>query len=128
MFTCTHILFYSKKPDADRAFFRKALGFRSVDAGGGWLIFAMPPAEAAFHPADGDFSQKHSGHRMMGAIVYLMCSNLTAVMNSLKKKKVKCGKVAKERWGIRTTINLPSCAAIGLYQPTHPTAIHLKKK
>ena len=68
----THILFYSKSPEADRAFFRDVLNFRSVDAGGGWLIFAMPPAEAAFHPSEGKFSQSHSGQRMMGAIIYLM--------------------------------------------------------
>ena len=124
----THILFYSKKPEADRAFFRNVLRFRSVDAGGGWLIFAMPPAEAAFHPFEGKFQQEHSGHRMMGAVIYLMCDDLRALIRTLKKKKAKCTKVAKERWGIRTSIRLPSGAEIGLYQPTHPMAIRRRKK
>jgi hypothetical protein len=124
----THILFYSTKPDADRAFFHKVLKFRSVDAGNGWLIFAMPPAEAAFHPSDGEFSQAHADHRMMGAVIYLMCDNLSALIKSLKKKKVKCTEVATERWGIRTSIKLPSGAELGLYQPTHPMAIRRRKK
>jgi hypothetical protein len=124
----THILFYSTKPEADRAFFRDVLGFRSVDAGGGWLIFAMPPAEAAFHPADRGARQKHAGRHMMGAVIYLMCDDLHSLIRSLKMKKVKCTAVAKEQWGIRTSIPLPSGAEIGLYQPTHPTAIRRRKK
>ncbi len=124
----THILFYSTNPEADRAFFRDVLRFRSVDAGGGWLIFAMPPAEAAFHPADGEFSRKHAGRPLMGAHIYLMCDYLPALMQSLKKKKVKCTETAKEQWGIRTSIRLPSGGQIGLYQPTHPMAIRRRKK
>ena len=124
----THILFYTTDPEADRAFFRDVLKFRSVDAGGGWLIFAVPPAEAAFHPSDGNFRQLHSGHQMMGAVIYLMCDNLRPLVASLKKEKVKCTKMVQEHWGIRTSIQLPSGAKIGLYQPRHLTAIGLKKK
>lgn len=109
-----HVLLYSKNPDADRAFLRDVLEFRSVDAGGGWLIFALPPAEIAVHPADAGME----GHTAL----YLMCDNLEATVKSLAAKKIQCGEIAKERWGIRTTIQLPSGSALGLYQPTHPTA------
>jgi hypothetical protein len=116
MITGAHVLLYSKDPEADRAFFRDVLEFRSVDAGGGWLIFALPPAEAALHPADGD---------SLHAAFYLMCDDLQAMIKSFEAKNVKCTAIAKERWGIRTTIKLPSGFELGLYQPTHPTALHL---
>lgn len=112
----SHVLLYTKDPEADRAFFRDVLEFPSVDAGHGWLIFKLPPAEAAVHPADGDVSRVE---------LYLMCDDLRATIESLAARQVLCGEVSRERWGIRTTIRLPSGAAIGLYQPTHPTAIGL---
>ena len=123
-----HILFYSKDPDADRAFFRDVLGFPSVDAGHGWPIFALPPAEAAIHPADGEFSQRHSGHDLLGAVLYLMCDDLDTSIASLRDKNVDCPEVERAPWGIRTTIALPSGGRIGLYQPAHPTALHLSAK
>ncbi len=98
-------------------------GFRSVDAGEGWLIFAMPPAEAAFHPSDGELQQWHAGRPMMGAVIYLMCDDLHSLMKSLDAKNVKCTEIEEEPWGIRTSIPLPSGSEIGLYQPTHPTAL-----
>jgi len=73
MITGAHILFYSTNPEADREFFRDVLEFRAIDIGRGWMIFALPPAEAAVHPGDGEFSETHAGHQMMGALVYLMC-------------------------------------------------------
>ena len=67
MITGTHVLFYSKNPEADRAFFRDVLEFRSVDAGRGWLIFAMPPAEAGVHPTEGESrAQVHGGRSLLG--------------------------------------------------------------
>jgi catechol 2,3-dioxygenase-like lactoylglutathione lyase family enzyme len=113
MIAGAHIIVYSKDPEADRAFFRDILNFSSVDAGHGWLIFALPPAEAAFHP-----SEKNDVHEL-----YLMCDDIKATMESLKEKKVKCGPVTEERWGTLTTISLPGGGKIGLYQPKHPTAI-----
>ena len=113
-----HVLLYSKDPDADREFFHDVLQLPSVDAGGGWLIFALPPAEVAVHPADDD----SGAHRLLHTQFYLMCDDLSATIKSLEAKKIKCTEVAKERWGIRTTIKLPSGGEIGLYQPTHPTA------
>jgi catechol 2,3-dioxygenase-like lactoylglutathione lyase family enzyme len=113
MINGAHVIVYSKDAEADRAFFREVLQFTAVDAGQGWLIFALPPAEAAFHPAE-----KNDLHEL-----YFMCDDLTLTMQSLKAKKVKCGPVQEVRWGSLTTILLPGGGKIGLYQPKHPTAI-----
>ena len=122
-----HILLYSTNADADRVFVRDVLGFKHVDVGHGWLIFGMSPAELAVHPADeGATEREHSGHTMLGAHLYLMCDDLQGFVASLEAKKVTCTEVEKERWGIRTTIKLPSGGELGLYQPTHPTALDLK--
>ena len=113
MITGTHVIVCSKDSESDRAFFRDVLKFPAVDAGHGWLIFSLPPTEAAFHPAD-----KNDLHEL-----YFMCDDLKSTMESLKEKKVKCGSVKEERWGSLTTILLPGGGKIGLYQPKHPTAI-----
>jgi catechol 2,3-dioxygenase-like lactoylglutathione lyase family enzyme len=108
-----HVIVYSKDAEADRAFFRDILGFKSVDAGHGWLIFALPPAEAAFHP-----DEENDRHEL-----YFMCDDLKAEMSALKKKDVACSDVQMERWGSITKVNLPGGGQIGLYQPKHPTAL-----
>jgi catechol 2,3-dioxygenase-like lactoylglutathione lyase family enzyme len=123
--TGAHILLNSAKPEADRAFFRDVLGFRSVDVGGGWLIFKLPPAEIAVHPSDGKPGKVHAGHALLGAVLYLMCDDLKATIKALKAKKIKCTEVSKERWGIKTTVQLPSGGEVGLYQPSHATALNL---
>ena len=128
MITGAHFLLYSKDPEADRAFFRDVLEFPSVDAGHGWLIFAMPPAEAAIHPSEGHSAQTHGGHALLGAVLYLMCDDLAAFAASLKAKNVVCSEIETAPWGIKTTIPLPSGGEIGLYQPTHPTALNLNSK
>ena len=125
MITGTHFLLYSKDPQADRAFFRDVLGFRAVDAGEGWLIFALPPAEMAIHPTSGDFVQRHAEQELLGTVLYLMCDDLQSFLQSLKARNVRCTEVQKAEWGISTTIELPSGGHIGLYQPTHPTALDL---
>jgi hypothetical protein len=124
----SHILFYSKDPEADRAFFRDILEFPSVDVGEGWMIFAMPPAEAAFHPVDHAFTQQHAGQVLLGAVLYLMCDDLKQFVTSLEKKNVRCTEFQQAGWGTSTTIPLPSGASIGLYQPRHKTAFNLKSK
>jgi catechol 2,3-dioxygenase-like lactoylglutathione lyase family enzyme len=111
----SHVVVHSKNAEADRAFFRDVLGFKSVDAGHGWLIFALPPAEAAFHPA------KEGAHEF-----YFMCDDLKAEMASLAKKGFKCSEVQEARWGSITKMRLPGGGEIGLYQPKHPTALGLK--
>ena len=126
MINGAHILFYSADPNADRAFFRDVLNFPSVDVGGGWLIFALPPAEAAFHPMGDTPGQTHSGHQLLGSAVYLMCDDLQATVRDLAAKNVRCTEIDTVNWGIKTTIPLPSGGEVGLYQPTHPTALNLK--
>jgi catechol 2,3-dioxygenase-like lactoylglutathione lyase family enzyme len=111
-----HVIVYSKDAEADRVFFRDVLGMASVDAGHGWLIFALPPAEAAFHPAE-----ENDRHEL-----YLMCEDLKAEMKVLAGKGVACSAVHKERWGSITKIKLPGGGEIGLYQATHPTAFSLR--
>jgi catechol 2,3-dioxygenase-like lactoylglutathione lyase family enzyme len=115
MISGAHVVVYSKDAEADRAFFRDVLGFKSIDAGHGWLIFALPPAEAAFHP-EADHSHE----------LYFICADLKSEMASLAKNGVKCSKVEEARWGLITKIRLPSGGNIGLYQPKHPTALALK--
>jgi catechol 2,3-dioxygenase-like lactoylglutathione lyase family enzyme len=118
MISGAHVIVYSKNAEADRAFFRDVLEFKSVDAGHGWLIFALPPAEAAFHPFNEDGAHE----------LYLMCDDLKAEMAALAKKGVKCSKVEEPRWGSITMMQLPGGGEVGLYQPTHPTALGLGLK
>ena len=111
-----HVIVYSKDAEADRVFFRDILGFKSVDAGHGWLIFALPPAEAAFHP-----DEENGRHEL-----YFMSDDLKADMSALKKKGVACSDVQSERWGSITRIKLPGGGQIGLYQPKHAMALDLR--
>jgi len=113
MISGAHMIIYSKDAESDRAFFRDVLGFASVDAGHGWLIFAMPPAEAAFHPSDANDAHE----------LYFMCEDLKAEMAALAEKGVRCSDVQEARWGSITKIHLPGGGKVGLYQPKHPTAI-----
>jgi hypothetical protein len=122
MINGAHVLLFSEDPEADRVFFRDVVGFRAVDAGGGWLIFALPPAEFALHPLEEENQQ--SGPLLSGAL-YLMCDDLKATIKSLAAKDVKCAPVKNERWGIVTSIRLPSGGQIGLYQPKHPIAYEI---
>jgi hypothetical protein len=110
-----HVIIYSKDATADRAFLRDVLGFTSVDAGHGWLIFTLPPAEVAVHPAE------QSGR----AELYLMCNDLKAEISVLRNKGVRCSDVQEARWGSIVKIPLPGGGEVGLYQPRHPTAVAL---
>ncbi|MEO8504669.1 MAG: VOC family protein [Acidobacteriota bacterium] len=121
-----HVLLYSNDPEADRTFFREVLELLSVDAGGGWLIFGLPPAEAALHPAPPDESgHVHAGHGLLGAVVYFMCDDLEDEVRRLTARGAQCTEIDQARWGRKTTIMLPSGGEIGLYQPQHPTALGL---
>src|SRR4051794_4211527 len=108
-----HVVLYSTNAEADRAFFRDVLDYPFVDAGHGWLIFALPPAELAVHPADTD--DRHE--------LYLMCDDLTAQMRALEEQGVECSEVEEARWGSVTKIRLPGGGAVGLYQPKHPSPL-----
>ena len=112
MISGAHVVVYSKNAESDRAFFRDILGFKSVDAGHGWLIFALPPTEVAFHPSEDDVHE-----------LYFMCDDLKSEIASLAKKGVMCSKVEEARWGSITKMRLPGGGNVGLYQPKHPTAL-----
>ena|SRR5215469_7701202 len=116
MISGAHVILYSKNAEADRVFFRDVLAFKSVDAGHGWLIFSLPPAEMAFHPSDESNTSE----------LYLMCSDLKAEMASLAKKGVSCSVPQEARWGSVTTVRLPGGGQVGLYQPRHLTAFALE--
>ncbi len=123
MITGAHFLLYSTKADEDRRFLRDVLGFAGVDAGGGWLILALPPSEIAVHPAEASFAQRHASHELLGAVLYLMCDDLEATLRDLTAKGVESTEIEREDWGIRTTIHLPSGGELGLYQPAHPSPL-----
>jgi catechol 2,3-dioxygenase-like lactoylglutathione lyase family enzyme len=112
MISGAHIIIYSQDAEADRAFLHNVLGFGSVDAGHGWLIFALPPAEAAVHP-----DEENGRHEL-----YLLSDDLQADISALRAKGTQCSKVAEERWGSITRFRLPGGGTLGLYQPKHPTA------
>jgi catechol 2,3-dioxygenase-like lactoylglutathione lyase family enzyme len=112
----SHVIFYAKDADKVRSFFKDVLKLGSVDAGHGWLIFALPPAEFAVHPTD---DKPHYE-------LYLMCDNLQETMKDLQVKGVEFAHPLKEeRWGLVTAIQLPGGGDMGLYEPRHPTALKL---
>ena len=126
MIAGAHFLLYSKDPEADRAFFKTVLEFPSVDLGDGWLIFALPPAELAVHPGDGEFVQTPAEHPILGGLLYLMCDDLGSVIGLLGSKGVACANPVEAEWGISTSVRLPSGGEIGVYQPTHRTMIEAR--
>ena len=115
MITGAHVIVYSRDADADRTFLRDVLEYPHVDAGGGWLIFKLPPAEVAVHPTEGSGSHE----------LYLMCDDVNAAIAQLQTKGVRCGPVTDEGWGLLTTIRLPGGGDLGLYEPRHPKATEL---
>ena len=115
MIVGSHVILYSKDASADRAFFRDVLGLPSVDAGGGWLIFALPPAKIAVHPAE-----QRTVHEL-----YFMCDDLAAEVSRLRTRGVGCSDVQEARWGSLVMMTLPGGSEVGLYQPKHPTALNL---
>jgi catechol 2,3-dioxygenase-like lactoylglutathione lyase family enzyme len=114
MITGAHAVLFSEDAEAVRALLRDALGLESVDAGGGWLIFALPPAEVAVHPAE-----RGGRHEL-----YLMCDDIDATTAELAEKGIELARpVSDEGWGLVTALRLPGGAELGLYEPRHPTAL-----
>jgi hypothetical protein len=112
MINGAHAILYSDDVDGTRAALAKVLGTRSVDASGGWLIFALPPAEIAVHPAE-------RGGR---AELYLMTDDITATVAALQAEGVEIARpISDQGWGLLTAITLPGGVELGLYQPQHPT-------
>jgi catechol 2,3-dioxygenase-like lactoylglutathione lyase family enzyme len=113
MVSGVHVILYSQDAEADRAFLRDVLGFPGVDAGGGWLIFKLPPAEVAVHPTDGP--PRHE--------FFLMCDDLDTQLDEFRAQGVEITRpVSEQRWGKLTAIRLPSGAELPLYEPLHPIA------
>ncbi len=111
MITGAHAIIFSTEAERARAFLRDVLGFDSVDAGGGWLIFALPPAELAVHPAEGEPRQE----------LYLMTDDLEATLGALRERGVVItSEPADQGWGVLASIEVPGYGPVGLYEPRHP--------
>jgi catechol 2,3-dioxygenase-like lactoylglutathione lyase family enzyme len=114
MITGMHPIVFSPDAVKMRAFFADVLNLRSVDAGGGWLIFALPPAELAVHPADGDGRPE----------LYLMCDDIQATLAELRAKGVETAReVSDQGWGLLAAIRLPDGGELPIYQPRHPSPL-----
>ena len=118
MITGVHAIVYSKDAEGMREFFRDVLGFPSVDAGDGWLIFALPPAEIAAHPTEGPDHHE----------LYLMCDDVRTTVEELKAKGVELAHpVRDQRFGLLTALVLPGGGEIGLYEPRHASPLTLSE-
>ena len=116
MITGMHAIVFSPEAEKVRAFFADVLGMHSADAGGGWLSFALPPAELAVLPADGE-----SHHEL-----YLMCDNLQATLTELKGKGAEVAReVSDQGWGLLAAIRLPDGSELPIYEPRHPSPLRL---
>jgi hypothetical protein len=111
-----HFIVFSRDPDADRSFFADLLEQPHVDAGGGWLIFKLPPAEVAVHPSESSVNHE----------LYFMCDDVEGTMRDLRSKGVEfTQEIAEERWGRVTRFRLPGGGDVGMYEPRHPRATDL---
>ena len=114
MITGVHAIIITRDAEADRAFFRDVLNLPSVDAGDGWLIFALPPAELAAHPTDGN------GHHEL----YLMCGDVRATAEELRGKGVEfTSEISDQGFGLMTAFRLPGGSELSLYEPRHPSPL-----
>ncbi len=118
-----HFILYSKNPEADQAVLYDLLKLGSVPAEEGRLILALPPAEIATHGGAGNPTQRHAGRDLLGVILYLMCDDLRSTVKVLNTKNIRCTEMEESEFGLKTTVILPSGGEIGLYQPSHRTAI-----
>ena len=110
--TGAHVIIYSTDAEADRAFVRDVLGFDAIDAGDGWLIFALPPAELAVHPTEGAGAHE----------LYLMCDDVASLVDDLAANDIEIVRpVSDEGWGLLASFRLPSGAVRGVYEPRHPS-------
>ncbi len=120
MITGAHTIIYSRNADADRAFLKDVLGFPHVDVGHGWLIFGLPPAEIAIHPAGEDSHE-----------LYLMTDDVAALIDRMTALGLACEPVSTQPWGLLTSIAMPGGSKLGIYEPRHarpePHAAHAPK-
>ena len=113
-----HVLLYTREADALRGTLRDVFGFKSVDAGGGWLIFELPPSELGVHPAEGPTYESGVRHQLS-----LMCDDVHALIAEMTKSNVVCSPIDEQRWGSITRITLPGGGKLGIYQPKHPSPL-----
>lgn len=113
MITGAHVIIYSTDAEADRAFFRDVLGYPFADAGHGWLIFALPPAEVAVHPSPGNGTHE----------LYFMCDDVRTFIAEMAEQGVACSAIEEQRWGSITRMTLPGGGTIGVYQPKHASPL-----
>ncbi len=114
-----HALLYTSEPDALRATLRDVFGWKHVDAGGGWLIFALPPAELGVHPAEGPTYGSGVRHQLT-----LMCDDIDVTIRELRSRGIEIkGEPEDEGYGITVMLGLPGGVEIMLYEPRHPVAI-----
>ncbi|HET8547666.1 MAG TPA: VOC family protein [Bryobacteraceae bacterium] len=117
MINAVHTVIYTKEAEKVHAFFRDTLGFPAVDAGHGWLIFGLPPAELGVHPID---SATDEGRHQL----YLMCDDIRATMRELESKGVEFTQpVSEQPWGLLTAMRMPGGAELHLYEPRHPSPL-----
>lgn len=109
MIVGAHSIIYSRDPDGDRSFLRDVLNLPSVDAGGGWLVFGLPPAEVAVHP-----SEQNDVHEF-----YLLCDDVTELVATLKREGVECSAPEAMSWGVLTRVTLPGGGKLGIYEARH---------
>jgi catechol 2,3-dioxygenase-like lactoylglutathione lyase family enzyme len=111
LINAVHTILFARDADAARAFFADVLGLHSVDAGGGWLIFALPPAELAVHPTEGEARQE----------LYLMTDDLDGTLSALRERGVRVeSEPSDQGWGVLASVDVPGYGPIGLYEPRHP--------
>lgn len=118
MITGVHSIIYSKNPKADKEFFRDVLKLPNVDVGDGWLIFGLPPSELAVHPSSENDLQE----------LYLMCDDIKVFVSEMKKRKIACGEIQNQGWGLLTQLTLPGGGKLGVYQPRHARPKPMKVK
>lgn len=116
-----HAILYSSNPEADRAFLKDVIRFPSVDVGGGWLIFGLPPAELAVHPTE-DENGEHE--------LFLMCDDAAAFVSEMTRLGVACAPVQNAGWGLLTSVTLPGGGKLGVYQPRHarPKTVRIARR
>ena len=110
-----HVVLYSTDADADRAFFRDVLAYPFVDAGHGWLIFALPPTELAIHPAEAGGAHE----------LFLLCDDVPAFVAQMAEREIACSEMTRERWGLATSVTLPGGGSVRVYEPAHPSPLIL---
>jgi hypothetical protein len=117
--TGAHVIVFSSNANADAAFLRDVMELPHVDAGEGFLIFGLPPAEVAMHEAEATGSGKHE--------LYLICRDVHAFVDEMRARSIACDDIAERGWGSVTSMTLPSGLKLGVYEAHHARPAAKKK-